>query len=142
MTDLAAIFDDVLLPVELKNPVTKEPVGVTFYISPFAVDAETDAWERAAVQVELIKNRDAAKSGVSVDAIADIEAKTAVKRCIAAVRKWEWSGKSFGELGVDPACTEENKVKLFNTPRVRWIIDQITEVGVSAANFTKQPDPN
>jgi hypothetical protein len=103
-------------------------------------DTASDAWERTSIQMAMVKNKASAGAMVPVDDVADIESKVAVKRCIAAVRKWEWNGKSFGELGADPECTDANKSVVFSGPRNRWIVDQVLRAGAQIENFTRKPD--
>jgi len=137
MTDIAALFDDALFPLELTHPVTKEPVGITFYLAPHEADATVDWWVRTTAQVERMR---AGTKEVSSDRMAEIDATAIIKRCAAATRRWEWNGKSFGALGVDPACTMENKLAVLNDPGASWIVDQVFIGGAQAENFTRKPD--
>lgn len=139
MADISALFDDALFPVELKNPVTKEPVGITFWIAPFEADAASDWWVRTQAQLERIK---ADGKDISGDRMAEIDAQSIVKRCVAAVRKWEWNGNSFGSLGSDPACTLENKIAVLSPATSSWIVDQLFVAGATVSNFTRKPETN
>ncbi len=135
MADIAALFDDVLFPVELLHPVTKEPVGITFRIAPFEADATADWYMRTQAQYERMKSGE-----VSADKIAEIDAAVIIKRCAASIRKWNWGGNSFGDLGADPACTIENRVAVLSNPGASWIVDQVFQAGVNAENFTRKPE--
>ena len=139
MADIAALFDDALYPVELKHPVTKEPVGITMWIAPFEADATADWWVRTQAQLARIR---AGEGDISGDRMAEIDAQSLVKRCIASVRKWDWNGNSFGALGADPACTVENRIAVLTHPASSWIVDQVFLAGATLANFTKKPEPN
>lgn len=136
MADISALFDDALFPVEIENPRTKKPIGVTMYIAPFEADATVDWFIRSQAQMAHIKNA----GPPDADTIADIDARAMVLRAIRAVRKWDWHGNSFGDLGKDPECTDENKRKVIGDPRFSWIADQIFLAGVKAENFTPKPE--
>ncbi len=135
MADIAALFDDVLFPVELLHPVTKEPVGITFHIAPFEADATADWYMRTQAQYERMKSGE-----VSADKIAEIDAAVIIKRCAASIRKWDWNGNSFGVLGVDPKCTLENRIAVLSDKGASWIVDQVFQAGVNAENFTRKPE--
>ena len=136
MADIAALFDDVLFPVELIHPVTSEPVGITFHIAPFEADATADWYMRTQAQYERMKSGE-----VSADKIAEIDAQVIIKRCAAAIRKWEWNDNSFGKLGVNPECTIENRIAVLSAEGASWIVDQVFQAGVKAENFTRKPEP-
>jgi len=139
MTDISALFDDVLFPVDLKHPITQEPVGITFHVAPFQADATADWWIRTTATMEHMK---AGEAGISLDRMAEIDAMAIIKRCAASVRKWEWNGNSFGKLGADPACTLENKMTVLSDHGASWIVHQVFTGVEKAGNFTKKPDAN
>ena len=135
MSDISKLFDEVLFPIELLHPLTKEAVGITFYLAPFEADATADWYMRTQAQYERMKG------DVSADKIAEIDASVIIKRCAASIRKWDWGGNSCGALGIDPPCTLENKIAVLSDPHASWIVDQVFRAGIETANFTKKPDP-
>ncbi len=139
MTDIATLFDDILYPVELKHPVTGEPVGITFHVAPFQADATADWWIRTTAQMERLNAGD---NEISGDRMAEIDAQAIIRRAAASIRKWEWNGKSFGALGADPACTAANKLAVLSDPGASWIVDQVFLAGAQVENFTRKPDAN
>lgn len=136
MADIAALFEEELIPVAIKHPRTGREIGIVMHIAPFEADATVNWWIRSSAQMERIKT----DGNVTVDRIAEIDAKAIVKRAILSVRKWEWNGNSFGALGKDPACTLENKTAVLGDPHSSWIVDQIIEAAATAENFTKPPE--
>lgn len=136
MADISALFDDVLFPVEIKNKMTGEPIGLTIWLAPFEADESANAWFRSRILVERFSSADS----VPLDKMADIALQSDIKRCIASARKWDWHGNSFAELGADPACTDANKARVFNG--ASFIVEQLMDAGGKIENFTPKPDAN
>lgn len=135
MADISALFDDVLFPVEIKNKMTGEAIGVTMWIAPFEADESANAWFRSRILVERFS--DTSGSSVPLDKVAEIALQADIKRCVASVRKWDWGGHSFGELGVNPACTDANKVRVLTASS--FIVEQLMEDAGKAENFMPKP---
>lgn len=138
MTDISKLFDEVLYPVELKNPINGEALGITFWIAPFVADAATDWWVRTNSMMANIKAR-AKEQEVNNDEIAEIDAQAMKRRAIAAVRKWDWGDKTFGKIGAKSPCNAENKAAVLADPSSSWIVAQIIDAGSQIENFTKAP---
>ena len=118
--DIANIVsDEQLYELKLKNPLTGEDTGVTFWVEPFALTTEVDTWAAGSYMMCQISKE---KIGADVDAddIAKIENGANIRRCIKAVRKWDFGGKSFGRLGVDPKFTPDSVKAVFTDPK-SWL---------------------
>lgn len=139
MADIAALFEDVLFPVEITDKRNGKPIGLTIHLSAFENDDSSNAWFRARWLIEA--QRSDGKS-VDPDVFAELITKADVRRCIAAVKKWDWHGNSFADLGKDPECTLENKIKVFSHPATGFIIEQLLVVGNNAENFPQKPETN
>ena len=135
MADISALFDSVLFPVEIKNKLTGEPIGLTIWIAPFEADESANAWFRSRILVERFS--DSSGAAIPMDRMAEIALQADVKRCAASIRKWDWQGNSFAELGVNPACTDTNKLRVLNG--ASFILDQLMEAAGKAENFTRTP---
>jgi len=134
---------DEVFPVELAAPVLSDKgkvafkkIGVVFNVQSFesvAVVRAEQSFQTTILTTKFAK----ASSGETLtgDEIADAEYAGRIERCIAAVKSWNWNGQSFGDLGVDPECTTENKRAVFSHPGSKWIVDQIIRAGSDIANF-------
>ena len=138
MADISALFDDVLFPVEIKNKLTGEPIGLTIWIAPFGADESANAWFRSRILVERFSA--SGTDVVPLDKMTEIALQADIKRCVASVRKWDWNGNSFAELGIDPPCTDANKARVFNG--ASFIVEQLMEAAGKAENFMPKPDVN
>lgn len=131
-----ASYDDAI-PVKLKNALTGEPVGVTINV----VSMDSERVIKAARSVEMRRIREMMESEgnkLSDERAAEYVDIAEREQLIAAIDSWDFAGNSFGELGNDPACTDENKRYLVTHPSAKWIRDQLTQkVSDVKAFFTK-----
>jgi len=126
------VSDDVLFPVELKHPFTKEPLGITFWIEPFAEADRHIQWGRAEFIARKVKS---GETDVSADDLVDIEFEVNRRRCLDAVKRWDWGDNSFNEIGADTPCTKENIRTVLFAPKAEWITRQLYDAGVNVRNF-------
>lgn len=140
--DIANIVsDEQLYELKLKNPLTGEDTGVTFWVEPFALTTEVDTWSTSSYMMRQISKE---KDGGAIDAddVAEIERGANIRKCIKAVRKWDFGGKAFGRLGIDPKFTPDNVKAVFNDPKSGWIVDQVCEVAKNVKNFFPPSEVN
>lgn len=135
MADISALFDDALAEVEIVNKLDGKPLGIKMWIAPFAADESANAWFRSRYLLERSKSDD-----VDSDAVAEFAVQADIRRIAASVRKWDWGGHSWADLGENPACTNENKLKVFSDSRASFIVEQLMQKAVALENFTAKPD--
>lgn len=138
--DIADIarYDDAVT-VDIKHPLTGEDVGISFSLVSF----ESERVSKAMRAIEVARMRDALQSGdieVSSEDAAEYIERAEREKLIAAIVGWDFNGNSFGDLGVNPDCTEENKRKVINHPGSKWIRDQLIAKGDSVRDFIKPPE--
>lgn len=137
MADISALFDDALSEVEIVNKATGQPLGITMWLAPFASDDSANMWFRSRYILEAAGNK-----SVDSDRVAELAMVADVRRIAACVRKWDWGGNSWADLGENPACTMENKIKIFTDPRASFIVEQLMQKAADIENFTKAPKPD
>jgi len=129
------VYDETF-PVEIKHRVTGKPVGLTIHVASFeSVDAQKS--ERKVQSARMREQFKAAEAGGDPTAIdfTEVQFDALVAKAIAAVKDWDWGDNEFGDLGVNPPCTEENKRKVFLHPNAVWILDQVVSAGSRIENF-------
>lgn len=130
---------DRSFPVELKHPVTGEGVGITFNIVSFDSErvvkaskkVESDRWAAVFANEER---------KLTPDQLVEFMDRDSRERVIASIDSWDWGGHSFGDLGPDPECTEENKRYVIEHPNARLIRIQIENAGADLGNFSQGPE--
>ncbi len=127
---------DELFPVEIKHRGTGEAVGLTVYVESFeGVYGQKIA--RAVASKKIVAQHTIIRDGGNIQDVnyLEIDHEADIERAIACVKKWDWHGNEFGDLGKDPACTEENKRILFTHPHAGWIVTQVISAGKEIENF-------
>jgi len=126
---------DAPYEIELRHPVTDDPIGVTISVT----SANSPAAKRIQMQnqarlmaMNLGKSKD--KSEAEILALLEKQVKKTVEQLAACVVGWDWKGQVFGKLGKDPAFSPANVNTVLDTD---WIFDQVNEAVSDIANFTK-----
>lgn len=132
MTDLSKLVDYTKPhAVHIKNPVTDEDIGVVFNVismNSARVIAASREYERFLLAEKA--------AGREVD---DYEKHKGFleARLVAAIDSWDWGGASFGDLGSDPECNDENKSYIVSHENADWIREQLVDGVVGVENFTQ-----
>lgn len=144
MTDISTLVQyeqlfDVPLKVQRKDAkgrIKLVDAGVTMRVASFDSPAVARVANMQTARLQAAQFA-AVREGkdIATDVMVDHIMASNVEKAIAAVREWDWGGKSFDTLGVDPACTEENKRFVFTHPNAAWIVAQIVAAGDDIANF-------
>lgn len=132
MTDLSKLVDYTKPhAVRLKNPVTDENIGVVFNVismnSARVIEASRE-YERFLLAEKA--------AGRDIDEYAT-QSGFINARLAAAIESWDWGGKAFGDLGVDPDCTEDAKKYIVDHENADWIKSQLVAGIANIANFTQ-----
>lgn len=133
--DISKLFDESLIEVDIVNKITGEPIGVKMWFAPLQADATADAWIRS----RIIIDRASGKT-TSQDEFAAIATQADYRKVAASIRKWDWDGHEWADLGKDPKLTPENALKVFLDPRAGFIVEQVLQKAMEAANFTPPPE--
>lgn len=133
--DISKLFDDNLIEVEIINKITGKPVGVKMWFAPLQADATADAWIRSRILIDRASGKT-----VSQDEFASIATQADYRKVAASIRKWDWGGHEWADLGKDPKLTPENALKVFLDPRAGFIVEQVMQKAMEAANFTPPPE--
>lgn len=132
--DLSKLFEyDEAFPIEIVNPVTYEPVGITIY----AKSAESEDVTRAIVNVQARRMK-AAAAGDNLE-FSDYSAEIDRDAIVASIVRWDFGGNEFGHLNSESPCNEENKIFFVSHPNAGWIRKQIKAKIDDISNFTKTP---
>lgn len=123
-------------PVELK--FGGKPVGITIWVVSF--DSERVVKAVRDVAAERWVDVQAAGSD-HMTPQQNLEFNRAAERAqlVSAISKWDFGGNSFGDLGKDPECNEENRKYLIGHQNARWIREQLVDKGTAIENFTNLP---
>lgn len=132
--DLSKLFEyDDAFPIEIKNPVTGDPVGITIY----ARSAESESVTRAIVRVQA-KRMKAAASGEDFE-VSDYSSELEREALVASIVRWDFGDNQFAHLNAESPCSDENKAFLITHPNAKWIREQIKSKIDDISNFTKAP---
>lgn len=137
MADISTLVQyDVAYPVHLE--FNGERVGIRIDIVSFdtkdvAKVANDIAGKRWAA---VFENEDKKLKTEQVFEFAELEEQ---EKLISAIKSWDFGGNSFGELGVDPECTDANKRYLVCHQNSKWIRDQLKARAEDLGNFTQAP---
>ena len=137
MADLSQLVQyDVAYPVHLE--FNGERVGIRIDIVSFDTkDVAKVANEIAGKRwAAVFENEDKKLKTEQVFEFAELEEQ---EKLIAAIKSWDFGGNSFGDLGVDPECTEANKRYLVCHQNSKWIRDQLKARAEDLGNFTQAP---
>lgn len=137
MADISALFDDALAEVEIVHKLTGKPLGIKMWLAPFASDDSANMWFRSRYILEAYGGK-----APESDRVAELAVVADVRRIASCVRKWDWGGNSWGDLGENPDCTMENKLRIFTDPRASFIVEQLMQKAAEIENFTKEPNPD
>lgn len=141
MADLSKLIQyDKTFPVVPK--LGGNPIGITINIVSF----DSERVSRAVAKLDTEKwtlargNEDKA---LTDDQRIDFAVRQMNEMIIASIDSWDFGGNSFGDLGVDPECNEENKRYLINHPNSKWIRDVVFAQGQEIDNFFgESPKPS
>jgi len=139
MTNIANLVQyEAEFPIRLKPPGSKTPINVTFWLRSMKSKPVQEI-ERKHQNAMAMAQFVARQGDADVDAgtIAAAAANLEIEKLCACLTRWEWNGMEFGDLGVDPECTDANKRAVLNHPNSVWIIEQIYEGAGRIANFTE-----
>ena len=137
MADISTLVQyDVAYPVHLE--FNGERVGIRIDIVSFdtkdvAKVANDIAGKRWAA---VFENEDKKLKTEQVFEFAELEEQ---EKLISAIKSWDFGGNSFGELGVDPECTDANKRYLVCHQNSKWIRDQLKARAEDLGIFTQAP---
>jgi len=136
--DLSAIVSyDTPADIEIIRPDTKKPVGLTVKVVSLNSD-RVRIIERANQAKIFAMQRAKAEAGQdasSPEVMAEVEALEDV-RLAASIVEWDFHGNSFGALGIDPPCTEGNKLTVLREKNADFIKRQVFAGASNIANFT------
>lgn len=119
-------------PVELYHLVTREPVGITVNV----ISMESDTVVNKLREFDKRKIAEYRKAGTAIEDI-DFSDERAEVILAACIHSWDFGGQSFGDLGVNPECTDAAKQYVIKHKNARWIRDQISEGCANLENFIK-----
>lgn len=140
MADIANLVNyEQEYPVDLE--FAGEPVGIKINVVSF----DSERVVKAVRDVAAERWVDVQASGSDqMTPQQNLEFNRSAERAqlVAAISSWDFGGNSFGELGVDPECTEDNKRYLIDHPNARWIREQLVAKGTAIENFTNRPKKN
>ena len=137
MADISTLVQyDVAYPVHLE--FNGERVGIRIDIVSFDTkDVAKVANEIAGKRwAAVFENEDKKLKTEQVFEFAELEEQ---EKLIAAIKSWDFGGNSFGDLGVDPECTDANKRYLVCHQNSKWIRDQLKARAEDLGNFTQAP---
>lgn len=135
MTDFSSVIAyDQTFPVKILRPDTGEETGIVFDM----VSAQSKRAVRASKVVEMKRWRslfDSEDKSLSPEQIVEFSDQTEAEQLIACIASWSWGGHSFGDLGADPECTEENRRYVIEHPNAAWIRAQLSNAAGDLTNF-------
>lgn len=133
--DISTLYDENLIEVSIVNKLDGKPLGITMWFAPLQADASSDAWFRSRVILDRVNGRE-----VTDDKFAEFATMADYRRVAASIRKWDWGGHEWADLGKNPKFTIDNVMKVFLDPRASFIVEQVMQRSVEAANFTPPPE--
>ena len=129
--DLAKRFDyEKTVPLDLVDPATDKPVGVTFEIrsssSPEAKKVQLEEMNR------IGERRQRGKLVKAEQAIG-----SEVRKAASCIASWDWGDNTYdGEV---PRLTMPTAMKILDEQD--WIYEQVVEKAAALANFTSTSKP-
>ncbi|WP_174804349.1 hypothetical protein [Martelella limonii] len=127
--DISKLHDKShLFSLDIVNPETDEPVGISMKIRSVSSDDVS-----AVIRRHTNENVELRQKGKTLSA-KKLEEQEAEKTA-ACIASWDWGENTYGNLGV-PADTWENKVKVLIEQG--WIYQQVAEAANTFGNFTTQ----
>lgn len=136
MTDLSKLVEyDQTYPVEIKHPLTGEPIG-------FTISVVSDQSRPVAKAVQAEQNKRirelVTKEGEQPSEEENQEYVEALQRAalIASIVSWNWGEHTFGEINAESECNLENKTYLVDHPNSVFITEQLKVHAGNLRNFS------
>lgn len=129
--DIANIvqYEEAFL-VEIVNPGTRDPIGITINV----ISMESDTVVKKLREFDKRKIAEHRKAGTALEDI-DFSDERAEVLLAACIHSWDFGGQSFGDLGVDPECTDAAKEYVVRHKNASWLRDQIAAGCAKLENF-------
>lgn len=125
--DISNIIDtDQLFELELRDPVTDEPLGIKFQLrSAGSRQAKALLRRHSDTNLEKLQKRKALKSH-------EIERQT-LEKAASYIASWDWGPHNWN--GERPELSIDMAVEILD--EADWIYGQVTEAAEDIANFSK-----
>jgi hypothetical protein len=136
--DLSAIVSyDTPVDIEIIRPDTKQPVGLTVKVVSLNSERvrQVERVNQGKIFAMQRAKAEAGQDASSPEVMAEVEA-LEDNRIAAAIVDWDFHGNSFGALGVDPPCTDGNKLTVLREKNADFIKRQVFAGASNIANFT------
>lgn len=137
MADISKLVEyDKSVEVDIKNPITGDPIGIKFFVS----SSESEAVSSVNRRLHTERMQALFSSGtkeISADESAKFQEKAERESLIASISGWDWGDNEFVHINSESPCTEDNKRFVIEHPNAKWIRDQLTARATDLANFTQ-----
>lgn len=132
MADLSTLVEyERLYPVEIKNPITGDSEGVTFYVVSTDSKRVVDALRKA--QADYWGDLSKKKDGEAEPSLPDSE-RIILINCIDS---WDWAGQSFGHISGSGKASLEDREFIVDHPNAKWVRDQVANGTARLENFSQ-----
>lgn len=125
--DLSSIVDaELLFTLDLRHPVTDEPIGLVFKIrSAGSREAKTVLRKHGDANLERLQKQKRLKS-------SDAE-RQALEKAASYIASWDWGGHDW--KGEKPSLTMDAAIEVLS--EADWIYAQVVEAATDIAHFSK-----